>query len=133
MNYPRIPFRRKKFRFYGIDINEIQFLMDKFSSHTSKSTTAYLAKKESQTVINVIQIEKKSVNSLDTSFLFYTWFFKASITKALLKRLRKAEQTAVGKNSHNCTKDKSKIMEILSQNIYQELKLSNRVKLSQKI
>ncbi|GFW95429.1 uncharacterized protein TNCV_1721311 [Trichonephila clavipes] len=41
----------------GKDIDKVELHMDKTSSHTSKSTAAYLAKKESETGINYIPFD----------------------------------------------------------------------------
>ncbi|PRD20506.1 UNVERIFIED_CONTAM: hypothetical protein NCL1_54413 [Trichonephila clavipes] len=48
---------------YGKDIDKVELHMDKASSHTSKSTAAYLAKKESETEIKHILFDEIRVKS----------------------------------------------------------------------
>ena len=52
---------------YGKDIDKVKLHMDKASCHTSTSTTAYLAKKESETGIKCIPLDEIPVKSPDAS------------------------------------------------------------------
>ncbi|GFX08855.1 transposase [Trichonephila clavipes] len=48
---------------YGKDIDKVELHMDKVSSHTSKSTAAYLPKKESEIGIKCIPFDEIRVKS----------------------------------------------------------------------
>ena len=52
---------------YGKDIDKVELHTHRASSHTSKSTTACLAKKESETGINCIPFAEIPVKSSDAS------------------------------------------------------------------
>ncbi|GFX74248.1 hypothetical protein TNCV_838021, partial [Trichonephila clavipes] len=52
---------------YGKDIDTFELYVDKASSHTSKSTFAYLSKKESETRIKCSPLDDIPVKSPDTS------------------------------------------------------------------
>ncbi|GFW80550.1 uncharacterized protein TNCV_2416521 [Trichonephila clavipes] len=55
--------RRNSNMYYGNDFDKVKLHMDKASSHTSKSTAAYLAKKESETGIKCIRFDEMHVKS----------------------------------------------------------------------
>ncbi|GFV84125.1 uncharacterized protein TNCV_3037871 [Trichonephila clavipes] len=59
---------------YGKDVNKVELLMDKVSSHTSNSTTIYLEKKEPETEINLIPFDEISVNSPYASVMDFCTF-----------------------------------------------------------
>ncbi|GFS52829.1 hypothetical protein TNCV_3122281 [Trichonephila clavipes] len=52
---------------YGKDIDKVKLHMDKAPSNMSKSTAAYLAKKESETGIKCVPFDEIPVKSHDTS------------------------------------------------------------------
>ena len=59
---------------YGKDIDKVELCRDKASSHTSKSTTAYLVKKESKTGIKCIPLNEIPVKLPDASSMDFCAF-----------------------------------------------------------
>lgn len=53
---------------YGENINEIELVMHRVSSHTSKSTDAYLAKKVSEIKIKISHLFEKSFDASPMDF-----------------------------------------------------------------
>ena len=87
--------KRKISVLYGKGIDKVKFQMDKASSHTSKSTVAYLTKKKSETGIKCIlfnHIPVKSTDILPLDFLRF-WFIKTSLRETPFKNIEQTLET----------------------------------------